>query len=176
MFDNSISDLEAGIDQLDCILRTLQDGLSVDLHQFIYIPETGRGLGSRDRVADSVGIDARPLAFQVADEIFIQGAGREDFALCHSVLVQDLPHFDGQVGQVAAVQADAVAARIVVVDPVLPEGPDGVEDAAFEGVVGVDQENQILAHVRLDVVPERMVLALDRASVGGDETVGHRPG
>lgn len=90
------------------------------------------------------------------------------------MIVKDPADFDGEVGEVAAVESHAVAVGIFIVDAAFLEGADGVEDSAFEGVVGVDQEDQVLAMMGVDVVFEGLVLAFDRAAVGGDEAVGHR--
>ena len=90
--------------------------------------------------------------------------------------VQDLAYLDGQVGQVAAVQAHAVSAGIVVVDAALLEGADGVEDAAFKGIVSVDQQDEVLSPMGTDVVQEGLVLAFDGTAVGGDEAMGHGAG
>ena len=79
--------------------------------------------------------------------------------------VEDFPDLGRKVGEVAAVQTYAVSVRIIIVNTVLLERPDGIEYAAPEGVVGVDEENQVLAPVGVDVVAESLVLAFDRASV-----------
>ena len=79
--------------------------------------------------------------------------------------VKNFPDFYRKVGEVSAVQPHAVSVWIAVVDPVIPEGPDGIENAAVEGVVGVDQENQVLSPVGVDVVVECPVLSLHGAAV-----------
>ena len=92
------------------------------------------------------------------------------------MVVKDPADFDGEVGEVAAVKAHAVAVGIFIVDAALIEGTYRVKNAAFKGVVGVDEQDKVLASVGVDVVNECFVFAFDRAAVGRDETVGHRAG
>ncbi len=171
-----VGDLESWVDQLDPVLGAFQDGTSVNLDEFVDVAEARGGLAGGDGVTDSVGIYAGTLALKVRDEIFIKGVGREDLAAGKSVAVKDFTDFDGEVGEVSAVEAHAVAVGIFIVDAAFLEGTDGVEDSAFEGVVGVYEEDEVLAPVGADVVHECFVLAFDSAAVGGDETVGHRAG
>ena len=175
-FRDPVGDLESGVDQLDSVLGAFQDRATVDLDEFVDIAEAWGGLAGGDGVADSVGIYAGSLTLKIRDEIFIKRVGRKDFAAGKSVVVKDSADFDGEVGEVAAVEAHAVAVGIFIIDAALLEGTDGVEDSAFEGVVGVDEEDEVLAPVGIDVVHEGFVLAFDRASVGGDEAMGHRAG
>ena len=87
--------------------------------------------------------------------------------------VQNLPDLCRKIREVAAVQPDAVPVRIIVVNAVFPECPDGIEDTAAEGVIRVNEKNQIFSAVCLDIVVERLVFTLHADSVGCHETVGH---
>ena len=171
-----VGDLESWVDQLDPVLGAFQDWTVIDLDEFVDVAEAWGGLAGGDGVADSVGIYAGPLTLKVRDEIFIKRVGREDFAASKSVIVKDSADFDGEVGEVAAVETHTVAVGIFIVNAALLEGTDGVEDSAFEGVVGVDEEDEVFSLVGANVVHEGFVLAFDRAAVGGDEAVGHRAG
>ncbi len=175
-FRDPVGDLESWVDQLDPVLGAFQDWTVIDLDEFVDVAEAWGGLAGGDGVADSVGIYAGPLTLKVRDEIFIKRVGREDFAASKSVIVKDSADFDGEVGEVAAVETHTVAVGIFIVNAALLEGTDGVEDSAFEGVVGVDEEDEVFSLVGANVVHEGFVLAFDRAAVGGDEAVGHRAG
>ena len=133
-----VGDLESWVDQLDPVLGAFQDWTVIDLDEFVDVAEAWGGLAGGDGVADSVGIYAGPLTLKVRDEIFIKRVGREDFAAGKSVIVKDSADFDGEVGEVAAVEAHAVTEWIFIVYSALLEGAYRVEDSAFEGVVGVD--------------------------------------
>ena len=126
-----VGDLESGVDQLDPVLRAFQDRAAIDLDEFVDVAEARGCLAGGDGVTDSVGIYACSLALKVRDEIFIKRVGREDFAAGKSVIVKDPADFDGEVGEVAAVEAHAVAVGIFIVNAALLEGTDGVEDSAF---------------------------------------------
>ena len=168
--------LEAGVDELDLVFAAFEHRLVVDLDEFVHVAEAGGCLGCRDGVADAVAVDARTLALQVRDQVFIEAVGRKDLAFGEAVLVEDPADFLREIGEVTAVEPDAVAVGIAVVDAVLLEGADGVQHAAAEGVIRVDEEDEILTPVRLDIVAESLVLAFYAAAVGGDKAVGHRTG
>ena len=79
--------------------------------------------------------------------------------------VQNFPELRREVCEVAGIEPDAVSVRIVIVNAVFLEGPYGIEDTASEGVVCVNEKNQVLAPVCVYIVAEGLVLALYSASV-----------
>ena len=136
-----VGDLESWVDQLDPVLGAFQDGTAANLDEFVDVAEARGGLAGGDGVADSVGIYAGTLALKIRDEIFIKGIGREDLAAGKSVAVKDSADFGGEVGEVAAVEAHAVAEWIFIVYAAFLERAYRIEDAAFESVVGVYEED-----------------------------------
>ena len=143
------------------------------MHQFVHVAETWSRLAGGYGIAYAIGVDAGSLNLKVSDQIFVQRIGSEDFAILHAVVVQNLAHLDGKVGEVSAVEAYSVPARIAVVDAAFSERTDGIQNSAPESVVSVDEKNKVFSHVGVDVIHECLVFALDGAAVGCDEAMRH---
>ena len=79
--------------------------------------------------------------------------------------VENLPDFCGEVCEVAGIEPDTISVRIVIVNAVFLERPYRIEHAASEGVVCVNEKNQVFAPVCVYIVAEGLVFALYRASV-----------
>ena len=169
-------DLEAGVDELDFVFRALEHRLAVYLHQLVHISKARGGLGSGDGVAYAVTVYPGALALQVRDKILVQAVGRKDFTLGKAVGIQDAAHFLREVRQVSAVQTDAVTGGITVVNAVFLEGTDGVLDAAAQGVIRIDQQDDIFSPVCVDVVRKCLMLTFYGAAIGSDEAVRHGAG
>ena len=176
ILDDPVSDLESRIDQLDSVLGTLQHRFPANLDKLIDVSETGGRLAGGDRVTDPVGVYASALPLEISDKIFIQRVGGEYLAFRHSVAVKDFTHLLGKVGEVSTVQAYPVARGIVVVDTAFPERAYRIEYTALEGVVGVDQKDEVLSFVGIAIIHESLVLSLHGTPIGGHETVRHRAG
>ena len=98
----------------------------------------------------------------------------QTLAVLQAVFVEYASYFCREVGEVAAVQADSVALGVTVVYAVFAETAYGVEYAAAQGVIGVDEEYETFAPVAFDICVESLVLAFNRAAEGGHVAVGHR--
>ena len=80
--------------------------------------------------------------------MLIQVVGGGDDGIRETGLIEHLAGFLGEVGKVAAVEADAVAfAEFAFVAQIL-ECLDSVRDAGFEGVIGVREQD---AGVRIQI-------------------------
>ena len=91
--------------------------------------------------ADTPGCDGRALVLQGIDQVLIQVVGGGDDGIRETGLIEHLAGFLGEVGKVAAVEADAVAfAEFAFVAQIL-ECLDRVRDTGFEGVIGVSEQD-----------------------------------
>ena len=90
------------------IFSAFSDSSVGDGRQLVHAAEGGAVLGGDQVGADAPGIDGRALHFQAVDQLLVQVVGGGDHRVGETGLVQQLFRFFGQVGQVAAVQADSV--------------------------------------------------------------------
>lgn len=102
-----VGDFLRVLGQLD-LGNELTAGFVVDGRQFVHAAEGGAVLGGDQVGADAPGIDGRALHFQAVDQLLVQIVGGGDYRVGETGLVQHLFRFFGQVGQIAAVQADSV--------------------------------------------------------------------
>ena len=161
-----------GIGDLRHVLADLDAGannavLFLHCDQFIHAAEHRGGLAGDEPLAHAEYVHLRALEHQVADEVFVQGVGRGDLAVGQSGVVQHLAGALGQVGNIAAVQADGTVGDALGDQHVL-EGSDGVGDAGLQGVVGVHQERGIVG-VQLAIGAEGLVFVVKHLHPG----VGH---
>ena len=83
--------------------------------------------------------------------------------------VQHLGRLDAQIGQVARVQADAH--RLVALAPQLLKDPDGIGDAALQGVDGIHQQQAVVG-IDVGVGAKGIQLAHAQAHEHLDHAVG----
>ena len=81
-----------------------------DRRQLVHAAGGGIVLGGDQVGAHAPGGDGGPLYLQAVDEVFVQVIGGGDDRIGEACGVQHLSGLLGQVGQVSAVQADAVVA------------------------------------------------------------------
>ena len=126
--------------------------------------------GGNQPLAHAKGVDPRPLADQIPDNILIQGVGGHDLALLQARRVQHLPGLLRQVGQIPRVQPDAALGDAHRRQHLL-KGLDGVGHAGLQHVVGVHQKGGVVG-VELAVGLKGGVLVGEHLHPG----VGHGAG
>ena len=156
-----LADLDLGGDIAALVLHS---------HQLVDAAEHRLAAGGDEALAHAEGVDLGPLKEEVPDQLLVQRVGGGDGAGLPPGGVQQLPGLLGQVGDVPGVQADAAFGDAPGAQD-LVEGPDGVGDAAFQGVVGVHQQHGV-GGVDLAVGPEGLILGVEHLDPG----VGHGPG
>ena len=119
-----------------------------------------RRLGRRDQpLAHAEGVHLCTLHHQIADKIFVQRIGGGDGAVGQSGFVEHPPRLFGEVGDVARIQTDG-AFGLAHRQQHLLEHLYGVRHAAFERVVGIDQQGRVVG-IQLAVRLERVVFAVE---------------
>ena len=80
-----------------------------------------------------------PLADHVADDILVEGVGGADLAVGETGVIEHPAGLLAQIGDVARIDPDSLRA-VAVRQQHLIEGADGIGDAGFQGVVGIDEQ------------------------------------
>ena len=151
------------------VLRHLDlgDDLAVfvlDRDQLVHAAEDRLGLGGDEALTDAEGVDLRALVQKVAHQVFVERVGRHDLHVRIARRVQHLARLDGQVRNVARVQADTLGAHAHGRQHLVGHA-DGVGHARLEHIIGIDQEDAVV-RVDLGVGLERLVLRVKHLHPG----------
>ena len=134
-----------------------------DGHQLVDAAEYRLGLGCDETLADAEGVDLRTFHDHIPDQVFVQGVGNGDGAVFETCLVQHFPGLFRQIGDIAAVDADALGFRVQ-----LPEYPDGIRDAGFQHIIGIHQQDAVV-RIEFRILAEGIILRREHLN----PAVGH---
>ena len=133
---NTVDGLVAGIGHLLRILGQLDLGNEVavfahDGSQFVYAAEGGAVFGGDQVCAHTPGGDGSALLLQALDQKLVQIVGGGNDGIRKTGFVQHPAGFLGQIGEVAAVQTDAVEGQGDACRAHFGKDADGVGNAGF---------------------------------------------
>src|SRR5204863_4734899 len=100
----------------------------------------GLVVGGGELGADAPDVYPGALVLEAGDDVFVEVVAGEDRGVVQAGGVEDLAGLDAEVGQVAAVQADAD--HLVAGGLELPAHLGSMADA-FYGIVRVDEEDTV---------------------------------
>ncbi len=152
---DSVYLLVPGIRDFLAVLGELDLGDEIPLfipdgRQLVHAAEGGIVLGGDQVGAHAPGGDGCALDLQAVDQVLVQVVGGGDHRVREACRVQHLSRLLGEIGQVAAVQADAVEGQGDARLPHFREDPDGVGHPGFQGIVGIHQQDAgVRVHVRV---------------------------
>lgn len=121
----------------------LDDAILFRGHELIYASENRVAFGGDEAFADAESVDFRSLADDVADDIFIERIGYDDFTFRQALADERGADFLCEIGDIAGIDAHAEIPDALRHKNLL-KCANRVRQSAFHDVVGVDQQGRIV--------------------------------
>ena len=141
-----------------------------DGDQLIHAAENRLVFAGNKVFADAEGIQRCTLQQQIPNNIFIQRIRGHDLDIGKSGIIQHLAGFFGKIGQIAAVQPDALGAEPAGKYDLI-KNTDRIGDTGFEYIIGIHQQTAVIG-IGFRIGLERLVFAFE----GLHPAVGHGAG